>query len=100
MVRHYNRSGPEPVKAQQAGRADATAREMTVGMRSDEMRSDSIQTWIICCSGYFWKEVLPFTEPLLSLLKSQWNYYLEFMWFTCIFVLVSDYFFKKLRFRA
>lgn len=41
MVHHYNRNGPEPVKAWQAGRADATAREMTVSMRSDEMRSDS-----------------------------------------------------------
>lgn len=41
MVHHYNRNGPEPVKAQQAGWADVTIREMTVSMRSDEMRSDS-----------------------------------------------------------
>ena len=41
VVHHYNRNGPEPVKAQQAGWADVTIREMTVSMRSDEMRSDS-----------------------------------------------------------
>ena len=103
VVYHYNRSGPEPMKAWQAGRADATTIEMTVSMRSDKMRWDmtvSVQTWIICCSRYFWKEVLPFTESLLFPLESQWDYYLEFMCFACIFVLLSHYFFKKLCFRV